>query len=599
MEEPHTSVLREAFVNIKRQDGNKVIISAENQREFILNRDLLVLFSGFFRDLLSSVPQCPSYPVTTRLIIPELSSRVVPLLQDILTLGQCADLSPLPLEDSEELLEACQLLGLDIQKIHYERLGTEQAEQDEVRVDLATSNSLRQSWEQKKKEGKRIVFESSAVNSLRKRLEQEKNKRETVVTGSSTVNNKGSPESPESPGEDQTNPSSGVPLVPSIEIKKEVEMETESVGEDSAMETVKSNSDPGQASAPTAEKEEKFNKTNSVTSSIPSAADSQSKSRDSHSKYECEQCKKPQSNLLNLKRHLVCHFLEALKKNNGQFYDKGMCILCAKSITNLQTFLVHVGIHHDKINDVLKMKGMKELPPHFGKPTPREQSSSSKKSTPKTLSNIQKVEKASKKVNSPATSMSTSTSSSPLAPPGPPPQTPGRPTSAPLVPPTPASERKPLDSECNFNLSCQVCTQRLGNLHQLEQHLCRHFMKELQDSYSDLMNDMKCTLCHNVFKHKHSLILHLGCKHGKINDILRQKNLKVLPAPILNNSSKVMQNKLKQVEKEVKREKEDSKEASNSGETLNEATAVNDNGQVSTKYSSEVKDILKKCKIPY
>ena len=101
-----------------------------------------------------------------------------------------------------------------------------------------------------------------------------------------------------------------------------------------------------------------------------------------------------------------------------------------------------------------------------------------------------------------------------------------------------------------------MCEQRIVSLHQLKQHLCRHFMKELQESCNDLVNEMKCTLCYYEFKQKHNLLLHLGCKHGKINDIIREKNLKVLPAPILNNPTTAMQKKLKLVEKKVKKERE-------------------------------------------
>ena len=76
-------------------------------------------------------------------------------------------------------------------------------------------------------------------------------------------------------------------------------------------------------------------------------------------------------------------------------------------------------------------------------------------------------------------------------------------------------------SECNYELECQVCDQKLKTVSLLEQHCCRHFMKELQDHYSSLMDGLKCNVCYSNFKQKHSLLLHIGCKHGKINDILR------------------------------------------------------------------------------
>ena len=75
-------------------------------------------------------------------------------------------------------------------------------------------------------------------------------------------------------------------------------------------------------------------------------------------------------------------------------------------------------------------------------------------------------------------------------------------------------------------------------------------MKDLQDQYSSLMDGLKCNICYNSFKQKHSLLLHIGCKHGKINDILRQKNYAALPCPVTNTTSAAMQKQLVQIKKE-------------------------------------------------
>ena len=114
-----------------------------------------------------------------------------------------------------------------------------------------------------------------------------------------------------------------------------------------------------------------------------------------------------------------------------------------------------------------------------------------------------------------------------------------------------------------------MCDKQLGSLHQLEQHCCRHFMKELAEQFSDIMENMKCGLCNSVFKQRHSLLLHIGCKHGKINDILRQKGYVVLPAPIVNSNNgalqKQMQSRLLEIKKERLAEDDDiTKETTNS-----------------------------------
>ena len=75
-------------------------------------------------------------------------------------------------------------------------------------------------------------------------------------------------------------------------------------------------------------------------------------------------------------------------------------------------------------------------------------------------------------------------------------------------------------------------------------------MKELQEQYVALMDGLRCTLCNNVFKQKHSLLLHIGCKHGKVNDILKQKGFAALPCPVNATSNAAMQKQLIQIKKE-------------------------------------------------
>ena len=87
----------------------------------------------------------------------------------------------------------------------------------------------------------------------------------------------------------------------------------------------------------------------------------------------------------------------------------------------------------------------------------------------------------------------------------------------------------------------------MNSLNQLEQHCCRHFMKELAEQFSSLMDDLRCSLCNTVFKQKHKLLLHIGCKHGKINDILKKKGFAVLPAPVLSTTNHAMQKQLVKV----------------------------------------------------
>ena len=154
----------------------------------------------------------------------------------------------------------------------------------------------------------------------------------------------------------------------------------------------------------------------------------------------------------------------------------------------------------------------------------------------------------------------------------------------------------------------QVCKQKMNTLNLLEQHCCRHFMKELAEQFSALMEDLRCGLCNSVFKQKHKLLLHIGCKHGKINEILKQKGFSVLPAPVLSSSNHAMQKQLIQIKKE-RMDKEDSRDADldfvkESGvktRRVSSSSTASDSSQASTvptlnpgPFSSELSEILKK-----
>ena len=78
---------------------------------------------------------------------------------------------------------------------------------------------------------------------------------------------------------------------------------------------------------------------------------------------------------------------------------------------------------------------------------------------------------------------------------------------------------------CNYSLQCERCKVEVKSDHQLEEHMCRHFMEELEilvDQFIDSAADpvgFTCRKCDDFFKQKKRIILHLGCKHGLINQV--------------------------------------------------------------------------------
>ena len=201
-------------------------------------------------------------------------------------------------------------------------------------------------------------------------------------------------------------------------------------------------------------------------------------------KNQCQKCHKSFSSVDQLKNHYAVHFLSLLKKKFESHYkidsgrSSGKCLICQRIFPSLQKMLLHIGVVHDKINVILKSKGYRELPP-FSVTQNQEKPSTTTLQDVKPPVPPQASPKPTPSSSPKTLAPSSSTSAMPAVPgPPPPPQTPVRDSSSnkpgpAKIPEIPASEKKKLDEECNFDLKCQVCKQTTGSLHLLEQHLCR------------------------------------------------------------------------------------------------------------------------------
>ena len=262
----------------------------------------------------------------------------------------------------------------------------------------------------------------------------------------------------------------------------------------------------------------------------------------------------------------VCRGL--LKKKYAELFEENKCLLCQKTFANSGRLLLHIGVQHDKINEILKAKGLRILPPFMAanasndsvavsKTEPMESDLLEKEEATQEISNDMQTTEATPEsgdsaIAFPVTSSNLVLSSNQMQ------TTPAAIQSTTAAPSPSATPSAPLPQEnsqqesstCNYDLECEVCSQKQRSIQLLEQHCCRHFMKELQEQYVSLMDGLRCTLCNNVFKQKHSLLLHIGCKHGKVNDILRQKGFAALPCPVNATNNAAMQKQLIQIKKE-------------------------------------------------
>ena len=97
------------------------------------------------------------------------------------------------------------------------------------------------------------------------------------------------------------------------------------------------------------------------------------------------------------------------------------------------------------------------------------------------------------------------------------------------------------------------------------------YFQELAEQFSNLMDDLRCSLCNTIFKQKHKLLLHIGCKHGKINEILKQKGHAMLPAPCLEKGNNAMQKELIKIKKEKMDKSDDSDSIASKESNINES----------------------------
>ena len=235
-------------------------------------------------------------------------------------------------------------------------------------------------------------------------------------------------------------------------------------------------------------------------------------------KNQCEKCRKAFASLTLLRYHYCSHFRSILKKKFANLFDDNKCLECLKTFANPGRLLLHIGVQHDKINDILKSKGITQLPPFSATAAAEEASgnagntqqshtvskdskkpyetqsndatpfrdikniplisSPSETSDNLTIENVRYPSSSTEATPEPSNVSSNETSYSAIS-------------NASSVTPSASDKNNDSTTECNYELECQVCDQKLKTISLLEQHCCRHFMKDLQDQYSSLMEGFR------------------------------------------------------------------------------------------------------------
>jgi len=511
----HGVVLTEAFDSL-RSSESRVLVTTSDKRQLSICSPVLLLFSPLLRSALASVGDSR----LPNIVLPEVSSNTLMQLEDLLRSGKSIFPS---LADCRAVLEASSLLGIPISSLATGDQGPA------LKINVGKQPELEASLFHAERRRRRVVLVSEDI-ARGEQLAPPRDKNTNLGRGGRAM------------GETSSN------------VQKPLQVKQEPAAEE---ELDNAGGRPGGATLPAAA-------TNNQHLEEETSQDQAS----GELKNKCEKCFKGFPSLTLLRYHYCSHFRGLLKKKYAELFEENKCLLCQKTFANSGRLLLHIGVQHDKINEILKSKGLRILPPFMGatasndsvavsKTEPMESDLLEKEEATQEISNDMQTTEATPEsgdnaIASPVISSNQVLSSSQIQ------TTPAAiqsttaapsPSATPSAPP-PQENSQQESSTCNYDLECEVCSQKQRSIQLLEQHCCRHFMKELQEQYVSLMDGLRCTLCNNVFKQKHSLLLHIGCKHGKVNDILRQKGFAALPCPVNATNNAAMQKQLIQIKKE-------------------------------------------------
>ena len=542
----HHTMLNEAFANIRAGKSNIQVVTREDH-SVNLKKDLLLLFSPFLRSLLSSLPPSSS-PL---LILPSSSLPSLLALETLLATGTVART-----DNTEELQSLAMALGIPIKNI-----STVAKTDGEETFQAGTGTGMEMGGEIRKGMG---LGKDTGMGTLRRNgtgrppgvtltpLVQIEEEEEEVLLPNSVLAYKelstqlpnpastynelsirliSPPALPDetshvspNPAVSQRDPSPlGAPRTPapkiidpgSAPISRLSELHSPKPSSPIAKVLDWNGSNSTQKIIETKTFISPITKSKSDVSSAfqsPSTPDSKDATFSGFTCNLSEKCRhKVFPDINKLRRHYSMHYQKSLEKTLST--DNNMksaalcnqCYLCQKFMENKMSLLNHLGSHHKKIDRiVLEDKGI----------------------------NLEKFEPQGSSKHH-------------------------------VLPQTPKSDEK--KDDCNFDQKCEVCGRVFDNISSLEGHVTYHFTKELYKRYAHLADGNTCRICCKQYTKTYRLFNHIGGKHGKVNELLLEKGMKVLPCP-LSGSSSAQFNKIQEQLEEIKVETSQSSENVNEGD---------------------------------
>ena len=210
--------------------------------------------------------------------------------------------------------------------------------------------------------------------------------------------------------------------------------------------------------------------------------------------FSCELCFKSFNSQLPLSFHYCKHFyaeLQRLEMSNIVDRQRSQrCKKCQKDFPTQKALVCHVGVRHSLLNKVLRSKGIQEI--DLGPAVGEENEDSSfvdiTEDTTETAvkANITKI--------------------------------------------TDSAEEKSSENEERL---CGVCSEDFSreSLSALVLHYCDHFSEHLPYKFRRFYSGNSCSICNKVFSVQASLLSHIGVRHTKINNVLRDFNIPAIHFP--------------------------------------------------------------------
>jgi len=220
----------------------------------------------------------------------------------------------------------------------------------------------------------------------------------------------------------------------------------------------------------------------------------------------CQMCQSNDSSHKKLSplfmHYMRAHFMRKAKIEFRKYSSNKTCKLCNKECTSSNYLLVHIGVKHKKVNELLRMEGYSE---HDKRRTLLNQEHINIGNVDDISIELQNNEKEPVSTNENIVDSSTSDLDSSIA--------------------------WNASGDTDKGMNCQICPKQFPSLSTLYNHYtASHFFKDIQQKFPHMMDldEFQCRLCDKKMKQKLGLVQHIGTVHKKVNDILIASGLNPL-----------------------------------------------------------------------